>query len=139
MNQAHFIGRLTKDPEYRSTPNGVSVCTFSVAVPKRKDRDKANYIQVVAWRELADNCQRYLSKGKQVGVSGEITSRSYDKENVRHYVTEVVADSVDFLSPKDDDSLFPGDPDEQEEPEEEELPLNVLKPYTPPRVIRTKR
>jgi len=135
MNQSHFIGRLTKEPDYRHTPKGVAVCSFTVAIPKRKDRDKASYIQVITWRELADNCQKYLAKGKQVGISGEITSRSYDKDGVRHYVTEIVADTVDFLSPKEQESFIPGEPD----PEEEENPFETPPPYRHPTTVRTRR
>ncbi len=114
MNQAHLIGRLTRDPEYRNTPDGIPVCTFTLAVPKRSDRDKANFITVVTWRGLAENCGRYLKKGSQAGVSGEITSRTYDDKNgSRHYVTEITADDVEFLTPKEQGGFFPGEPDEQ--------------------------
>ncbi len=138
MNQAHFIGRLTKNPEYRNTPNGVAVCTFTVAVPKRRDREQANFIQVVTWRGLADNCNQYLRQGKQVGVSGEITSRSYDDDNgKRHYVTEIVADTVDFLSPKEEEGFFPG---ETAEPEPDVDPLfGPPTPYKPKQVVRTRK
>lgn len=102
MNQSHLIGRLTKDPEYRNTSDGIAVCSFTLAVPKRTDRNKANFISVVTWRGLADNCGKYLKKGSQVGVSGELTSRTYDDKNgSRHYVTEVIADDVEFLTPKE--------------------------------------
>ncbi|MEX1307313.1 MAG: single-stranded DNA-binding protein [Eubacteriales bacterium] len=100
MNQAHLIGRLTRDPEYRQTPNGISVCTFSIAVTRRFNRDEADFLNIVTWRGLADNCGKYLTKGQQVGVSGRIQSRSYDgNDGKKRYVTEIVADTVDFLSP----------------------------------------
>jgi len=100
MNQAHLIGRLTRDPEHRQTPNGVSVCTFSIAVTRRFNRDEADFINIVTWRGLADNCGKYLAKGRQVGVTGRIQSRSYEgNDGKRRYVTEIVADEVEFLTP----------------------------------------
>jgi len=99
MNQAHLIGRLTRDPEHRQTPNGVSVCTFSIAVTRKFNRDEADFLNIVTWRGLADNCGKYLTKGQQVGVSGRIQSRSYDgNDGKKRYVTEIVADEVQFLS-----------------------------------------
>jgi single-strand DNA-binding protein len=99
MNQAHLIGRLTRDPELRQTPNGVSVCTFSIAITRRFNRDEADFLNIVTWRGLADNCGKYLTKGQQVGVSGRIQSRSYDgNDGKRRYVTEIIADEVQFLS-----------------------------------------
>jgi len=100
MNQAQLIGRLTRDPEYRQTPNGISVCTFSIAVTRRFNRDEADFLNIVTWRGLADNCGKYLTKGQQVGVSGRIQSRSYDgNDGKKRYITEIVADTVEFLSP----------------------------------------
>jgi len=99
MNQAHLIGRLTRDPEFRQTPNGISVCTFSIAITRRFNRDEADFLNIVTWRGLADNCGKYLTKGQQVGVSGRIQSRSYDgNDGKRRYVTEIIADEVQFLS-----------------------------------------
>ncbi len=100
MNQAHLIGRLTRDPELRQTPSGISVCTFSIAVTRRFNRDEADFLNIVTWRGLADNCGKYLTKGQQVGVSGRIQTRSYDgNDGKKRYVTEIIADNVEFLSP----------------------------------------
>jgi len=100
MNQAHLIGRLTRDPELRQTPSGISVCTFSIAVTRRFKRDEADFLNIVTWRALAENCGKYLTKGQQVGVSGRIATRSYDgNDGKKRYVTEIVADAVEFLSP----------------------------------------
>ncbi len=103
MNRAILIGRLTRDPELRTTSNtGVSVCTFTVAVDRRRSRDRekeADFIPVVVWREQAENCAKYLRKGSQVGVCGSIQTRSYDaQDGSKRYVTEVVADEVQFLT-----------------------------------------
>lgn len=99
MNQCFIIGNLTKAPEARTTPNGISVTTFTVAVARRFDRNQTDFFNVVTWRGLADNCGRYLVKGQKVAVTGELQTRSYDgKDGVKRYVTELIADNVEFLS-----------------------------------------
>ena len=115
MNKCFMTGNLTKDPEVRSTGSGVSVCTFRIAVQRRfsgQDGQKvSDFFDVVAWRSLADICGKYLSKGSKVAVVGELQTRSYEaKDGSKRYVTEIVADEVEFLTPKaagnnkDDDS-----------------------------------
>lgn len=104
MNKAILVGNLTKDPELKATPNGISVCTFTVAVSRRyKDQSgerQADFIPIVTWRGLAENCGKYLEKGKKVAIVGQINTRSYDaQDGTKRYVTEVVADDVEFLSP----------------------------------------
>lgn len=103
MNKAFIIGNLTKDPDLRTTQSGISVCSFNVAVQRRyKDQngEKAvDYIPVIVWRGLAENCAKYLAKGKKVAVSGEIQTRSYDKDGTKRYVTEILASDVEFLTP----------------------------------------
>ena len=99
MNKAFIIGRLTRDPENRTTGSGVSVTTFSVAVTRRMNREETDYINVVAWRGLADTCAKYLTKGRQVAVCGEIRTRSYEaKDGSKRHVTEIQADDVEFLA-----------------------------------------
>lgn len=102
MNKVILIGNLTKDPELRYTPNGVAVCTFTVAVNKRVNGDnQADYINIVAWQKLADICADYLRKGGKAAIEGRIQTRSYtDGEGKKRYVTEVVAENVQFLSGK---------------------------------------
>ena len=104
MNRAMLIGRLTRDPELRATPSGVSVCTFSLAVDRRFKQDgqpQADFIPVVVWRGQADNCAKYLHKGSQAAVCGSIQTRTYDaQDGSKRYVTEVVAEEVQFLTPK---------------------------------------
>lgn len=98
MNKCFIIGNLTRDPESRVTTNGTSVTTFTVAVGRRFKRDETDYLNVVTWRGLADNCARYLVKGQKVAVCGEIQTRSYEgQDGQRRYVTEIVADDVEFL------------------------------------------
>lgn len=99
MNRVDMVGNLTRDPELRKTQDGISVCTFSIGVTRPRDREKSDFFSVVTWRGLADNCSRYLSKGRRVAVSGHLETRSYDDKNgVKRYVTEIMADEVEFLS-----------------------------------------
>lgn len=102
INRAVLVGRLTKDPELRYTPNGVAVCQFRLAVNRpftnqNGDRE-ADFIQVVVWRKAAENAANYLNKGSMAGVDGRIQTRSFENaEGKRVYVTEIVADQVQFL------------------------------------------
>ena len=99
MNRITIIGRLTREPELRTTPNGISVANFSVAVNRRFDREKADFFNVITWRGLADNCARYLEKGQQVAVEGELQIRSYEaKDGAARTVVEIQADNVEFLA-----------------------------------------
>lgn len=103
MNRVILIGNLTKDPELRYTPNGVAVTTFTLAINKRVNgENQADFIGIVAWQKLADLCATYLRKGKQCAVEGRLQTRSYDnKEGKRVFVTEVVAENVQFLGVKE--------------------------------------
>lgn len=99
MNKVFIVGRLTRDPEHRTTPNGISVTTFSVAVTRRTNREESDFLNVVAWRGLAESCAKYLVKGQQAAVCGELRTRSYDaKDGSRRYVTEILAEDVEFLA-----------------------------------------
>lgn len=103
MNKAFLIGNLTKDPELRTTSSGISVCTFSIAVNRKfanaQGVREADFFNVVAWRGTADNCAKFLSKGKKVSIVGTIQNRSYDaQDGTKRYVTEIIADDVEFLS-----------------------------------------
>ncbi|PTF94831.1 single-stranded DNA-binding protein [Staphylococcus chromogenes] len=105
LNRVVLVGRLTKDPEFRTTPSGVDVSTFTLAVNrnfKNKDGEQqADFINCVVFRKQAENVKNFLSKGSLAGVDGRMQSRSYEnKEGQRVYVTEVVCDSVQFLDPK---------------------------------------
>lgn len=99
MNKVFLVGRLTKAPELKTTPNGVSVATFTLAVNRRGKEAGADFLPIVAWRTTAELCGKYLSKGQKAAVSGEIQTRSYEaKDGSRRYVTEVQADDVEFLA-----------------------------------------
>ncbi len=101
MNKICLIGNLVADPELRSTGSGVSVCTMRIAVNRRfanqQGEREADFFTIVAWRSLADTCARYLSKGRKVGVTGSMQTRSYeDRNGNKRRAVEVVADNVQF-------------------------------------------
>lgn len=104
MNKVYLIGNLTKDPELRATQSGVSVCNFSIAVNRRfKDADgkqQTDFFNIVAWRQTADICGKFLMKGKKVAVSGSIQTRTYEaQDGSKRTAFDIVADEVEFLSP----------------------------------------
>ncbi|MBU0437788.1 single-stranded DNA-binding protein [Staphylococcus succinus] len=105
INRVVLVGRLTKDPEFRTTPSGVNVANFTLAVNRTftnaQGEREADFINVIVFRKQAENVNKYLSKGNLAGVDGRMQSRSYEnKEGQRVFVTEVVADNVQFLEPK---------------------------------------
>jgi len=102
MNKWIGIGNLANDPETRTTQSGISTCSFRLAVQRKfanaQGVKEADFINVVAWRQLADLCSKYLAKGRKVAVEGSLQTRSYDaQDGSKRYVTEVIADSVEFL------------------------------------------
>lgn len=105
INRVVLVGRLTKDPELRYTPNGVAVTNFRLAVNRpftnQNGEREADFINVIVWRKAAENVANYLHKGSLAGVDGRIQTRNYEGQDGKTvYVTEVVADSVQFLEPK---------------------------------------
>lgn len=100
MNKVILIGRLTADPEYRQTPNGVAVCRFNIAVdrPYQKDKEKeADFVSCQAWRNTADFVQHYFTKGKPIIVEGSLRNNNYtDKNGVNHYGMDVLVSNVEF-------------------------------------------
>jgi single-strand DNA-binding protein len=105
MNKCILIGNLTKDPELSTTTNGVSVCRFAIAVSRKysnaEGERETDFLNIVVWRNLGENCHKFLKKGSKVGVVGNIQSRSYDAtDGTKRYVTEIVAEEVEFLSTK---------------------------------------
>ena len=104
MNNVVLVGRLTRDPELRTTPNGIATCQISLAVnglPNQNGERTTDFINVQVWRRQAENVSKYCTKGSQVGVVGRIHTRSYDaNDGTKRYVTEVVADNVTFLGSK---------------------------------------
>lgn len=103
MNQAFLVGNLTADPQHSVTPNGTSRCSFRIATERnytnpQTGKRESDFHNIVTWRQLADNCARYLTKGRQVAVRGSIQYRSYQaKDGSTRYMTEILAEDVRFL------------------------------------------
>ncbi|EAE4740801.1 single-stranded DNA-binding protein [Listeria monocytogenes] len=105
MNRVMLVGRLTKDPDLRYTPAGVAVATFTLAVNRtftnQQGEREADFINCVVWRKPAENVANFLKKGSMAGVDGRVQTRNYEgNDGKRVYVTEIVAESVQFLEPK---------------------------------------
>ena len=105
MNKTILIGNLTRDPELTETPSGVAVCKFSIAVSRDyADADgnrETDFFNITVWRGRAENCGKYLKKGNKVAIVGRLQNRSYeDKDGVKRTVTDIIADEVEFLTPK---------------------------------------
>ena len=105
MNKTILVGNLTRDPELTETPSGVAVCKFSIAVSRDyADADgnrETDFFNITVWRGRSENCGKYLKKGNKVGIVGKLQNRSYeDKDGVKRYVTDIIADEVEFLTPK---------------------------------------
>lgn len=112
MNSLHIIGNLTKDPELRTTQSGLSVCSFTVAVNRRKtngDQPEADFFNVTAWRERGETCAKYLTKGKKVSVIGPVSVRTWESNGKHGASLEVTAEDVEFLSTRGENK-----PEEQE-------------------------
>lgn len=110
MNRAIIIGRLTKDPETRTTSGGIANTTFTVAVSRpftsQNGEREADFLNCVAWRKQAENIAKYCTKGSQVAVEGRIQTRTYDaQDGSKRYVTEIIADNVTFLGSKGGSSM----------------------------------
>ena len=107
MNKAILIGNLANDPESRTTQSGIAQCTFRLAVQRRfanaQGVREADFLTIVCWRQTAELCARYLSKGRKVAVEGSIQTRSYDaQDGTKRYVTEIIAENVEFLGSRED-------------------------------------
>lgn len=107
-NIVNLVGRLTKDPELRYTPNGVAVASFTLAVNRpfaKDDQQSADFINCVVWRKLAENLANYCSKGSLISLVGSLQSRSYeDQSGKRVFVTEVVAENIQYISTRNNQS-----------------------------------
>ena len=104
MNRLTIIGNLVRDPELRTTPQGKNVCSLDVAVNRRRrieGQPEADFFRVNAWNELANNCARYLAKGRKVAVTGSVSLSKREKDGKFYASIEVYAEDVEFLSPKD--------------------------------------
>lgn len=107
LNRALLVGRLTRDPELRRTGSGKAVTSFNLAVERnfKSDDQEADFINCVCWGKIAENTERYCSKGSMVSVDGRIQTRNYDNsQGQKVYVTEVIADSVQFISTRNNNT-----------------------------------
>ena len=109
MNKLTIIGNLTRDPELRTTSAGINVCDFTVAVNRRVRRDaqnsqpEADFFRVSAWRQLGENCAKFLAKGRKVCVVGPVSVRTYQaSDGTTRASLEVTAEDVEFLSSRND-------------------------------------
>jgi len=104
MNKCIFVGNLTRDPELSTIPNGTPVCKFTIAVNRRfansEGNREADFFNIVVWRQQGENCAKYLKKGSKVGIVGQLQIRTYEQDGTKKYFTEIIADEVEFLSPK---------------------------------------
>ena len=126
MNHVTIIGNLTKAPDMRQTTSGKNVCNLTIAVNRRyKDAQgnaTADFFSVQAWEKLAELCARYLDKGSKVFVSCELRNRSYEaKDGTKRTVTEIIANEVEFLSPKTESATPPVE--EWQQVEDSDLPF----------------
>jgi single-strand DNA-binding protein len=132
MNKIVLIGNLTHDPEARVTPNGVTVCSFTIAVNRRfapKDGEKqTDFFRINAWRQLGSLCEKYLAKGRKVAVAGELQARTYEaKDGTTRTSLDVEADEIEFLTPKSAEAqqpaAAPADPNTFADVSQEDIPF----------------
>ncbi|MBR5231587.1 MAG: single-stranded DNA-binding protein [Clostridia bacterium] len=113
MNKVFIVGNLTRDPELRSTRDGIAVCSFTVAVNRRQrnaeaGQPEADFFRVTAWRGLGENCSKYLAKGRKVAVTGAVSVSTYTGNDGSFRATlEVTADDVEFLTPRGEAGEMP--------------------------------
>ena len=133
MNNVILTGNLATEPESRKTQSGISQCSFRLAVQRNYKNDNgtydADFINIVCWRQLADTCAKYLAKGRKILVKGAIMTRNYEaQDGTKRYVTEIVADNIEFLGSnqrKADDADVPPEhgSDRFEPVDDDELPF----------------
>ena len=132
MNKIILIGNLTADPTLRATQSGTSVCQFTIAVNRRfpgpDGQKQTDFFRINTWRQLAESCNKYLSKGKKVAIVGELQARTYEaNDGTTRMSLDVSADEVEFLSPKEEEKPEPKprytDPDTFEDVSSDDLPF----------------
>ena len=128
MNKVFLKGRLTNEPELRQTPNGVSVSKFTIAVNRRFDREKTDFINCEAWRNTAEFISKFFCKGKEIAVVGELHIDKSEKDGKTNYFTNVVVDEAEFCGKKEDGAetkaeIEEGSPNMVEIREDDDLPF----------------
>ncbi len=131
MNKVWLIGNLTKDPELTETPNGVAVCKFSIAVSRDYSNSdgtrETDFFNITVWRGRAESCGRYLKKGSKVSVVGSLQNRSYEgQDGIKRNITDVIANEVEFLTPKNASGEEDAAPVKRERPVLEAIDDNQL-------------
>ena len=132
MNKIVLIGNLTADPTLRATQSGTSVCQFTIAVNRRfpgpDGQKQTDFFRINTWRQLAESCNKYLSKGKKAAIVGELQARTYTaKDGTTRMSLDVGADEVEFLSPKDEEKprqMTPADPEKFDDISSDDLPFD---------------
>jgi len=108
MNTVFLIGNLTRDPELSAIPNGTQVCKFAIAVNRysknAENQRETDFFNITVWRQQGENCAKYLKKGNKVAIVGQIQNRTWEQDGVKKYATDIVANEVEFLTPKNDGS-----------------------------------
>jgi single-strand DNA-binding protein len=129
INRVVLTGNLTRDPELRTTPAGVSVCSLRIASNTRRKTsdgeyvDKPNYFSVTVWGAHGENCARYLTKGRPVAIDGRLEWREWTHEDTKREAIEIVADTVQFLATRDDTTT--SSPPAASEPDPVPVPAGV--------------
>lgn len=128
MNKVFLIGNLTRDPETSETSSGVHVCRFAIAVNRNymgaDGTRETDFFNITVWRQLAENCGKYLKKGSKVAVIGQLQNRSYeDKDGIKRSVTDIVASEIEFLTPKSGAEAFDDEPAVVSRPARREKPV----------------
>ena len=125
MNNVSLIGRLTKDPELKTTQSGLPVCRFTVAVDRTYSKDQTDFINCIAWRKTAEFISSYFSKGKRIALTGSIQTGSYtDKDGKTVYTTDINVNNVEFCERREK-----SDSDSNNSVEAEEMPFDDDLPF----------
>lgn len=107
MNKVYLIGNLTRDPEVSTTPSGVAVCKFGIAVNRtftsQDGTRETDFFNITVWRNQAETCGRFLKKGRKVAIVGSLQNHTYEVDGQKRTATDIIASEVEFLSPKDSD------------------------------------
>lgn len=110
MNKVYLIGNLTRDPELNTTPSGVSVCRFSIAVNRnftaQDGSRETDFFNITVWRGQGENCGKFLKKGNKVAICGRLQTRTYEVDGQKRTATDIIADEVEFLTPRNSDGSF---------------------------------
>ena len=134
MNKVFLTGNLTRDPEMSTTPSGISLCKFGLAVNRPYSKEKeVDFFNIIVWRGPAENCYKYLKKGNKVGISGSIQTRTYDKsDGTKASTFDIVAEEVEFLTTKQEtNAVSGGSKTVEQKPQTQGSSSSVLQHFTP--------